>query len=94
MEKEEVLEIVAAAVNEAMAPLVESAKSLRREDKKPESETKDGPSQSAQDWINDKARGGLGGKALDAPTPHNPNPKKVVDPGPTRVNGNLTGKTV
>lgn len=48
---------------------------------------------ATQKWLNDKATGGLGGKALDAPTPHNPNPK-TVDPGPTHLDGKLTGKTV
>lgn len=97
MEKEELEGLIGAAIGEAIAPIVGAIGQMRKEAnemKQAQEEKKEGElSPSVQNWINDKATGGLGGKSLDAPTPHNPKPK-TVDPGPTHLDGKLTGKTV
>ena len=47
-----------------------------------------------EQWIDDKKTGGIGGKNLDGPTFHNPNPKEK-DPGPVEDSlGRLTGKKI
>lgn len=98
MEKAEVQKLIAESINAAMAPIAESIgiltnATIELSKRGPGPGQSDDPeadlSQSVRDWLNHQRTGGLGGKPLDAVTPHNPRGVKPEEPSITKP---LTGK--
>lgn len=85
MTNEEIATTVAEAVTKELQPYMKAIESLQSEGEKLRSQPEDEISPGVKHWVEDQKTDRFGGKDLQV---------KTNDPGPTTLNGKLTGKQI